>query len=478
MSFEFERRSLLFLFFSLGLALLAGFLTSHYSNAVLLLAVAVVAMFVVTFIDTEAGLYMLIFSMLLSPELGVGQLRGAGTLERGVTLRLDDFLLVIIGISWLAKNAVHKQLGLFLRTPLNRPIFFYVAACAISTGLGIIWGRVEAKTGFFYVLKYAEYFIVFFMVANHLESRAQIKRFLFCLFLTCLITSVIGILQIPGGGRVSAPFEGQRGEPNTFGGYLLLIGSIAAGLLVQGRGFYGSRRTLVGLLVFIIPPFLFTESRSSYLGFFGASLAFGLMMQKRALMIGALTVGLLVSPVIMPSQVKDRILYTVSQREHPGQHITIGQLRLDTSTSVRIRSWQQAIRDWTRHPLTGYGVTGYHFVDAQIPRVLVESGVIGLAAFVYLMVSIFKLALANLRKLEQRDARGLMIGFISGFVGLLCHSIGANTFIIVRIMEPFWFLTGIIAVLPAIEAAEAAAPTAPGPPRQPARPVTLRRRLI
>jgi len=31
------------------------------------------------------------------------------------------------------------------------------------------------------------------------------------------------------------------------------------------------------------------------------------------------------------------------------------------------------------------------------------------------------------------------------------HSIGTNTFIIVRIMEPFWFFLGIITVLPMIE---------------------------
>jgi hypothetical protein len=47
--------------------------------------------------------------------------------------------------------------------------------------------------------------------------------------------------------------------------------------------------------------------------------------------------------------------------------------------------------------------------------------------------------------------KGLAIGFFAGYIGLLFHALGANTFIIVRIMEPFWFFTGIIAVLPALE---------------------------
>jgi hypothetical protein len=36
-------------------------------------------------------------------------------------------------------------------------------------------------------------------------------------------------------------------------------------------------------------------------------------------------------------------------------------------------------------------------------------------------------------------------------VGLVVHALGANTFIIVRIMEPFWFFVGIITVLPMLE---------------------------
>ena len=48
--------------------------------------------------------------------------------------------------------------------------------------------------------------------------------------------------------------------------------------------------------------------------------------------------------------------------------------------------------------------------------------------------------------------------FLAGYIGLLVHAIGANTFIIVRIMEPFWFFAGIIAVLPMLEQQDEAQP--------------------
>jgi O-antigen ligase len=169
------------------------------------------------------------------------------------------------------------------------------------------------------------------------------------------------------------------------------------------------------------------------------------------------------SPLFLPSVVKQRILYTFNQPQEPDQ-IVIGDLRLDTSTSARLQSWKDALRDFQKHPLLGHGVTGYPFVDAQFPRVLVETGVFGLVAFLYLLYSVFRLALRHLRETEEPYCRGLITGFIAGFVGLVVHAIGVNTFIIVRIMEPFWFFVGIITVLPMLKQ-EGLAPAAAPIPR-------------
>lgn len=449
-------RSEFFLILSLVVSILAGFLISQYSSSPILFWVLVsLIVFAVSFVNIEWGLYILIFSMLLSPEFLAGETKGA-SLGRGVTLRLEDFLLVVIGFSWLAKNAIHKELGLFLKTPLNKAILFYMLACIISTGFGIMAGRVSAKTGLFFVLKYFEYFIVFFMIINHVENIDQINRFVFCLFLTCFVVSIIGMLQIPGGGRVSAPFEGQTGEPNTLGGYLVFIGAVAAGLLIKAENLR-TKRLLAVLIIAIIPPFLFAQSRSSYLAFIPACLVLGLMADRRAIGVGIILISFALSPFFLPAVVKNRVLFTFTQPKEAGQ-ITIAGVRVDTSTSARLNSWKEAFQDWTKHPILGYGVTGYKFVDAQFPRVLVETGIIGLIAFLYLLYSIFKLTISNLRDLKTPYLQGICIGFLAGYIGLLFHAVGANTFIIVRIMEPFWFFAGIVAVLPELEGMKVSRP--------------------
>ena len=143
-------RTQLLLVFFLVVALLAGFLISQHPPTILIWATLAFAVFVVSFLNIEWGLYILIFSMLLSPEISIGETAGA-SLGRGVTLRTEDFLLIVIGFSWFAKNAVNKEIGLFLKTPLNKAILFYILACFLSTGFGIMAGRVSGKTGFLFV---------------------------------------------------------------------------------------------------------------------------------------------------------------------------------------------------------------------------------------------------------------------------------------------------------------------------------------
>jgi O-antigen ligase len=92
-------------------------------------------------------------------------------------------------------------------------------------------------------------------------------------------------------------------------------------------------------------------------------------------------------------------------------------------------------------------------MDAQYPRILVETGIVGLLAFAWLVHALFRVGLRTWRNAQDDLVRGLSVGFIAGLVGLLVHAIGANTFIIVRIMEPFWFLAGIIVVLSAMDEA-------------------------
>ena len=440
-----------------GITFLGAIFITKVSTDVAFLTITALIIIAASFLSAEVALYMLLISMLLSPEFIVGGLGGGGTAAgRGATLRFDDILLVIVGFSWFLKTAIRKELGLFLRTPLNRPIAYYFLFCIIATLLGFIMGRVNGLTGFFFVLKYFEYFIVYFMVVNQLKDRKQIERFVMVMLVVCLVVCLVSIAQIPGGGRVSAPFEGEVGEPNTLGGYLVLMLSITLGLLLT----YGAKRQkgLFAALAFLIVISLAaTLSRSSWLALVPMLITLIYFSRRKLVIVVSLIAVIVISPLVLPHAVKERALFTFTQPRERGQ-IEIGGARIDTSTSARLNSWKIILtKDFITHPVLGYGITGYSFLDAQYPRVLVETGIFGFISFMWLLVAVFKNALYTYRNTSNPLFSGLSLGYLAGFIAMLVHAIGANTFIIVRIMEPFWFLTAIIIMIPEIEAEESKA---------------------
>jgi O-antigen ligase len=419
-------------------------------------AAAALLLFCIAFVRTDWGIYIVIFSMLLSPQFGS---KGAGVgAGRGVTLRTEDFVLLVIGLSWLAKTAVNKELNLIARTPLNWPILTYIAANLVATMLGYMTGTIGSWSGYFYVLKYVEYFVIYYMAVNNLRDREHAWRLVAAAFITAAVVSVIGLAQVPSGERVSAPFEGEAGEPNTFGGYLLFMIAIAAGITFETTS--GRRRLqCMALLGLMAVPFFFTLSRASYLGVIPAFLVIARFTTRRRFVVGLILLGLFASPVLVyvaPKSVKERISYTFKE-EHGSETVRVGKVAFDPSTSARLMSFRAAIEGFAQRPVFGWGVTGFGFMDAQYARVLAETGVVGFIAFMWLVWAVWRHARDVQRTRRDPEERGLVIGFLAGFVGLLAHAFGSNTFIIVRIMEPFWLLTGIVMMIPVLEAKEQAA---------------------
>ena len=425
-----------------------------------LVLTAALAVFLIVFVRIEFGLYLVIFSMLLSPQLGTG---GAVAEGRRIVIRSEGILLLVVAFSWLAKTAVNKEIGLTLKTPLNRPILAYVAATAIATLVGYMTGTVAGYGGAFYVLKYIEYFVVYYMVVNNLVDRRQAWRLVTAAFLTAVIVSLIGLTQIPSGQRVSAPFEGKAGEPNTFGGYLLLLIAMAGGIALETARLK-TRVIYLGLAGLMSVPFMFTLSRTSYVGAIPAVAAMAVLSSRRRLMIGGLVAMLVASPLVMtflPDSVMKRVFYTF-EPERGQPTVRVGAVGLDPSTSARLISVKQAFEGFTNRPILGYGVTGFAFMDQQFARTLVETGIVGLATFLALVWALLKAGVTSYRTLTVPEERGLALGFVAGTVGLLGHALGANTFIIVRIMEPFWFFAAVVVALPSLAQAETA-PAAPAP---------------
>src|SRR5438034_3085297 len=253
-------------------------------------ATVAAALFLATLLHAEAGLVILIASMLLSPEIPLGGAGGGGGLEgsRSVILRTEDLVLLLVGFAWVARMAIHKDLGAIRRTRLNVCIFAFSACCLLSTLIGIETGRVRPLLGLCFVAKYVEYFIIFFITVNYVRTGAQLRRLLLAVLVTASLIAAYAWWQIPSGIRPSAPFEGPEGEPNTLGGYLVLVFSVARPLaLTLPAEMRRLRRGSVLLSLFVVPPLLATLSRSSWIGLSASLLTLVFLSPRRRTLIGA-----------------------------------------------------------------------------------------------------------------------------------------------------------------------------------------------
>ncbi|MCK4648902.1 hypothetical protein KAT51_05205 [bacterium] len=431
------------------LAVLAGKGIAQLPPLIPVIAALGIVIAIITFVNTDLGLMVLIFSMLLSPELKIAEVPA-----RAVVVRVDDILIMAVFFTWLAKMAINKELGLLKSTPLNRPIAIYILVCILFTSRVILTGQVHALQSSFYILKYIEYFMLYFMFANTVRSKKQVQTFILVFLITCALVLIYAYVQIGQGAyRITAPFEGEHGEPNTLGGYLLLLMAVMMGLLLYTTS--TQRRFLLGgLLCLTIIPFLYTLSRGSYLGFIPMYLTLIILTRKKKLLlVGLLVLAIILSPFILPRQVKARIISTFV----PGKVYEVlgAEVALEPSAVARVETWKKIVtKRWAQSPFVGLGITGVGLVDSQYFRVLGELGIIGLGVFIWLLVTIFRSGLQVLRTTADEFAQGLTLGFLAGFIGISVLAITANAFIIVRIMEPFWFLAAIVIMLPRIMAEE------------------------
>jgi hypothetical protein len=387
--------------------------------------------------------------MLLSPEIKVAEVPG-----RDVVIRLDDMILGMVFLAWLARIAIYKELGVLRHTRLNKPIAIYASCCILFTLLGIMRGDVGSAQGFFYLMKYLEYFLIFFMTVNILERKSQARLYLVFLLVTCGLVSAHAAAHIGTVSRISAPFEGA-GEPNTLGGYLTIMTAIAIGMLVYNPP-KRVKLLLVGLVGLTTLCVTYTLSRCTYMAFPVMYVTILIFSKKKKKLVWGLLLAIVALFAFRPKVITDRIVYTfvsASGREKPEKILGIP---VGPSASARIRSWRKETKEiWTNRPLlgiTGVGATGRGFLDGQYVRTFIELGILGFAAFMYLLFCMFRSYRLAFRSVPAGPYKGLMLGLLGAFVGILAHAVTANSFIIIRIQEPLWFLTAMAIRIPEIEA--------------------------
>jgi O-antigen ligase len=288
-----------------------------------------------------------------------------------------------------------------------------------------------------------EFYMIFFFTANAVRTTSDLRKQLALFFLVAVIVCGFCMMTMGKVERVGTPFEAQGSEPNTLGGYLMIVMCTAMGIFTQSSKLkYRGLFLLIVCIAFV--PFLYTLSRASYIALLVSMTVLGGLARKWYL-IAAVALTLVLSPFLMPPDVKDRVNYTFQRGT--GEPITIGGkelgIQVDKSTHERVYVWQKVWYLLHVAPWFGGGVAWETVLDSQYARVIMETGLFGLAAFLFLQYRLIRTGREAYRWSPDWVGRGLAVGTTAATIGLITHSLGTISFLIVRIMEPYWLLMAL-----------------------------------
>jgi hypothetical protein len=319
----------------------------------------------------------------------------------------------------------------------------------------MIFSTINLQDSLFAILKYLEYFLLFIMVKDSLKSLKLSKIYIAVFLLTAIMvaahSNIFIAQEIKSGAtyfRVAPPVETRGGgEAGTLGGYLIFMIAVTGGLLLYSRSPILTI-FLILLELFMFRAMLYTLSRGSYVAVVPMIIALIYFTKSKKLILIYLVVAAsLMSVFFMPQMVRERIFTTVRHENEP----TGTRLVWEESPRARLDSFKVVLFEkFPRSPIFGYG-TAKFFIDSQPFMTLCEAGLLGLLLLVWVLMRLFKAAKKVLTFDVVRDsdfAMGLTVGFMAGFVGLCFNAISTNTFIIIKIMEPFWFIAAIVLSLP------------------------------
>lgn len=391
--------------------------------------------FLISFINIRIGFILVVLSFLLSPELHL-----PFSQIKGFILRIDDLLIVVLVLAWLGRLAMGLQKTITTRTPLSLPIALIIAWNIISSFRAISFGMIDANYCILVNLKIIEYFMIYFLLVNNLQDIREAKFILYVLLIVALIIGIYAAFQIPktrmwSSNRLSAPFEG-RPEPNTLGAYLAIFFGIALSIFIYEKKSL-LKKLCVALLVLLPFPIMFSFSRSVYI----ATIAMVVVMaiiSKRKWLFFAIAAFFILSPFILPHAVIDRALYNFKDPRYFGI--------LDPSSAERVVVYKKVWYNFKLHPILGGGIGMMGGVlDSQYARVIMETGLIGIILFLWLLFRLLKTGIKLFKNTAEGWVKGMGAGFSIAVIGLTLHCWGNITFYIVRIAEPFWALAALIA---------------------------------
>jgi O-antigen ligase len=281
---------------------------------------------------------------------------------------------------------------------------------------------------------------------------------LVALFAAAAANSAYAIFQfaraVVEGADVFTVRPGGRLFYMTYGGVMMLILTLALAVFLRGKLPVRSRLGLGVLFTIMLAGLAASLVRSAWVGLAAAVFVMAVIADRR--LLWAFPAVVVLAVLIAPRPIIKRaesILDAATAREQVGSE--------DGPPEFRVDIWRTTLRIARDYPLTGVGLHNSLYlydqyrdetsVESQVPhahnnyiQLVVERGVVGLAAFVYFVVALFKLFARGYRRSRSPTTRVLGLAGIGATTGFLVEGFFEYTFGDYEIMAILYALAGAL----------------------------------
>ena len=406
------------------------------------LAVVGVAFALAIIKSTVFGFVGMVFAIGLSPDSVLFN-----------NIRLEDYLLPPLLVVWWFKHSARKEE--LVKSAVMSAVYLYLFLAAFSTLKGLMANTVWTQTlALSFYFKYVQYFVIMWFAMNGLKRKEEVILLLLSAFLACAMVASIakaGREQVlEEGVRTFVRASGPEGEtPNVLGGYYLIHLMFGFSLIYATKN-YLYRLVLLAFILAVALPLLYTYSRTSFASFFVGLFIICIFVDMRYLLV----VGIfaMCHQIFLPHLQSIPTDQTFIDRYSTILDIFGSEDGKPSSWTARLSGWYVYYAKTVNYdPVFGRGVGSTTMVvDSSFVKKFIETGALGILAFLGILVRLGRTAMEVIRNSEDQVIKSVCIGYMGVLTAMSVHSVGVCSFSTIRTAEPFFLFSGVMLALHAM----------------------------
>lgn len=399
------------------------------------------------------------------------------------SLTKDNFLIkktilstiILLLISLEITRLMGKGKIELYRGKLFFPIIFFTLAMALS-----LFNSRNLAVSLEAFFEKVIFIAVYFLVVNGVVTGERIGKVIKVILFSSLLVGIYGLFQYFGldfvrwgttfGGRITSSF----GNPNFLSGYLVAVIPLSLSFSLLTKKTITKKLSFLAVTILLLICLILTGTRGSWIAFAGSIFVWLLLVflfgrekasrsePKRKIGRGmwmgrifGITILLLivgyitladtpitrrVKSIFNPdiSSVQERIFkWRTAQemiKDHPLFGVGIGAVK------VNYALYQAKAKEKMEIPLRATSESQIHNEYLQI---WAEAGIVGLLAFLSIILAFFYAGIKQLRKRKDIISGGILIGILASVAGILMDSIPNFPLHIVPTGFLFWLYLGV-----------------------------------